>query len=130
MWGKYRRTLARIPAGTGEGRAAFTARLPAAGRWRLYYHLPGASLSHGHQMREYKWWEPADSFGSMDIKIVGAEPGDTRTVTFDGAEATPGWNSLSVYDRPAGPVQVVVSDRTSGDIVVADAVRWSPVDGR
>ena len=44
-WGKYRRTLMRIVAGRGEGNATFTTELPATGRWRLSYHLPGATAS-------------------------------------------------------------------------------------
>ena len=121
-WGKYHRTLARIFAGNGEAQASFTTALPTSGRWRLHYHLPGASLSEGHQMRSRPWWNFADAFGEMDIKIISAE--GELAVVFDGASATPGWNSLGTYDLPAGRVQVVVSDATTGDIVVADAVRW------
>ena len=122
IWGKYRRTLARIAAGNGDAQASFTTALPAAGRWRLHYHLPGASLSEGHYMRSRPWWNRADAFGEMDIKIVSAD--GESPVAFDAALATPGWNSLGTYDLPAGRVEVVVSDATTGDIVVADAVRW------
>ena len=138
IWGKYRRTLARIAAGKGAGKASFAAELPAAGRWRLYYHLPGASMSEGHYMytmpaenaeNAESWWIPADAFGDMDIAIVlGENDGSAAQppvkVPFDTAQATPGWNHLGTYDLPAGPVQVVVSDAASGDVVVADAVRW------
>ena len=123
-WGKYHRTLARIAAGNGDAQASFTATLPTAGRWRLHYHLPGASLSEGHEMRSRPWWNPADAFGEMDVKIVSAD--GELPVAFDGALAVPGWNSLGAHDLPAGRVQVVVSDATSGDVVVADAVRWEP----
>ena len=128
IWGKYRRTLARIVAGKGQGKARFTTELPVAGRWRLYYHLPGASLSEGHYMRSENWWRRDDAFGDMDIAIaVGARDGgegERLEVDFDAAQATPGWNQLGSYDLPAGRVQVIVSDATDGDIVVADAVRW------
>ena len=129
IWGKYRRTLARIAAGDGEGRAVFRAELPSEGRWRLYYHLPGASVSHGHYLRDNEWWGQADSFGDMDIRIVGADADNAVEVAFDGAEATPGWNSLGIHERAAGPVDVIISDRTTGDIVVADAIRWERVEG-
>ena len=128
IWGKYRRTFARIVAGKGEGKASFTAELPAPGRWRLHYHLPGASLSEGHYLRSIPGevsWRPADAFGDMDIHIrAGENQASSVEVPFDAAQATPGWNHLGTYDLPAGPVQVVVSDATGGDIVVADAVRW------
>ena len=128
IWGKYRRTLARIAAGKGQGQARFTTELPVAGRWRFYYHLPGASLSEGHYRRSQDWWRPADAFGDLDIAIVVGERdgggSDRLDVEFDATQATPGWNHLGSYDLPAGRVQVVVSDATDGDIVVADAVRW------
>jgi len=132
IWGKYRRTLARIVAGKGQGKARFTTVLPVAGRWRLYYHLPGASLSEGDYRQAQEWWRPADTFGDLDIAIVVGERdsgeanggSDRLDVEFDATQATPGWNHLGSYDLPAGRVQVVVSDATDGDIVVADAVRW------
>lgn len=128
IWGKYRRTLVRIAAGKGQGKARFTTELPVAGRWRLYYHLPGASLSEGHYMRSKNWWHRADAFGDMDIVIAvgehGSGGGERLEVNFNAAQATPGWNRLGSYDLPAGRVQVIVSDATDGDIVVADAVRW------
>ena len=124
IWGKYHRTLARIAAGQGEGSASFTTALPAAGRWRLYYHLPGASLSEGHYMRSNSWWERDDAFGDMHFKIIAEDNAEEWEVVFDAATAAPGWNRLGTYDLGAGRVQVVVSDATSGDIVIADAVRW------
>ena len=132
IWGKYRRTLARIVAGKGKGKAVFTTSLPAAGRWRLYYHLPDASLSHDHHMSSRSWWKSANAFGDMDIKIIGKDgENDAKEVEvpFDAASAVPGWNSLGTYALSAGRVQVVVSDATTGDIVVADAVRWQRLEG-
>lgn len=122
-WGKYRRTLMRIRAGTGEGKARFTTVLPTGGRWRLSYHLPGASASEGR--------DPAlgvttldDDFGRYDLRIVaGAE---TRPVSFDARDAVLGWNVIGTYDLAEGPVSVEVSDATDGDVVVADAIRWQP----
>ena len=127
-WGKYRRTLVRIPAGEGVGRAVFAAELPAAGRWRLGYHLPGASVSEGDWRRSFSWMRFNDSFGSYDIRLKAT--GIDQAVAFDGADAVPGWNDLGVFDLPAGPVEVAVSDRTTGEVVVADAVRWQRVEER
>ena len=46
---------------------------------------------------------------------------------FDATIAVPGWNDVGTFEVPAGLVTVVVSDATTGDIVVADAVRWELV---
>ena len=124
-WGKYRRTLTRIRAGAGEGRASFRAELPTAGTWRLSYHLPGSSASEGNRFELPPGWESGDRFGTLDLEIVGGER--RQPLGFDASTAVSGWNDLGTFDLPAGSVTVVVSDRTTGDIVVADAIRWTPV---
>ena len=63
--------------------------------------------------------------GTIDLEIVAPE---RRTpVNFDASIAVPGWNDVGKFELPAGPVTVVASDATTGDIVVADAIRWVPV---
>ena len=125
-WGKYRRTLMRILAGTGEGKASFTTELPATGGWRLSYHLPGASASEGNESRT-RPMPMYDDFGTYNLRIVA---GDHRIpVEFDARTAVPGWNDIGTFDLPAGPVSVEVSDATDGDVLVADAVRWQRATG-
>ncbi|MCY3839455.1 MAG: hypothetical protein OXH09_12555 [Gammaproteobacteria bacterium] len=120
----YRRTLTRIRAGAGEGRASFRAELPTAGTWRLSYHLPGSSASEGNRFQALPGWRPGDRFGTLKFEIVA---GERRTpFRFDASMAASGWNDLGTFDLPAGSVTVVVSDDTTG-IVVADAIRWVPV---
>ena len=126
-WGKYRRTLMRIVAGRGEGNATFTTELPAAGRWRLSYHLPGASASEGRD-RALGLRPMDDDFGTYNLRIVAGE--HARPVPFDAGVAVPGWNDIGTYDLPSGPVSVEVSDATDGDVVVADAIRWQRATGQ
>lgn len=121
-WGRYRRTIARSPAGNGSTRAVFSTELPEAGAYRLAIHLPGAAVSEGR-------WRPRsplerDSLGSLDLEVSGL--GRNQSVTFAGGDAVQGWNDVGVFDLPAGPVSVGLSDRTSGEVVVADAIRWLP----
>ena len=124
-WGKYRRTLTRIRAGAGEGSASFRAELPMAGTWRLSYHLPGSSASEGNRFQLPPGWQSGDRFGTLQFEIVA---GERRTpFSFDASTAASGWNDLGSFDLPAGSVTVAVSDATTGDIVVADAIRWTPV---
>ncbi|MDE0039231.1 MAG: hypothetical protein OXU77_17000 [Gammaproteobacteria bacterium] len=121
-WGKYRRTLTRIRAGSGEGSASFRAELPTSGTWRLSYHLPGSSASKRTRSEISRFWRVADRLGTLDLEIEAAE----RRIPagFNASTAVHGWNDLGRFELPAGPVTVVVSDATTGDIAVADAVRW------
>ena len=124
-WGKYRRTLTRIRAGAGEASASFRTELPTSGAWRLHYHLPGSSASKRTRSEISRFWRAADSLGTLELEIVAVE---RRTpVDFDATIAVPGWNDVGTFELPAGPVTVVVSDASTGDIVVADAVRWELV---
>ena len=124
-WGKYRRTLTRIRAGAGDGSASFRTELPTSGAWRLQYHLPGPTASRRTRSALSLFRRATDSMGTLDLEIVASE---RRTpANFDATIAVPGWNDLGTFELPAGPVTVVVSDATTGDIVVADAVRWKRV---
>ena len=116
-WGKYRRTLVRKPHGDGSTIAHFDATLPEPGRWRLAYHLPGDAVRHVRYGRLRR-----ASIGILDIKLV--TDGVETPLPLDGRNAEVGWNDLGVFDLPAGGVRVVVSDKTAGEVVVADAIRW------
>ena len=138
-WGRYRHTVARTLSGDGDRRAAFTTSLPFAGRWRLDYHLPALSMqvpgvpvgvASVVQMSLH-----STSQGSYDMTLV---VGESRTpIAFNAALAPPGWNKVGEFDLTAGSVALEVSNRTGGEsaiagstIVIADAIRWRPVDGR
>ena len=119
-WGKYRRTLARAAPGDGDRRAVFTANLPSAGNWRLGYHMP---------VPRPPWWRkkrrgssPFDNQSSYDIALEFGD--ERRALEFDGQAAEAGWNELGEFQLPAGAVRVVVSNRTEGVFVIADAIRW------
>ena len=121
-WGRYRRTVARIMAGQGVARANFDADLLEAGRWLLSYHVP--DLEKVGMYRHFR--STNDEQGLHGIEITSG--GTVTTVDFDAAAATPGWNEIDAFDLAAGPVRVTVSDKTSGNAVVADAIRWERRD--
>ena len=117
-WGKYRRTVVLVASGPGDQVAAFTTTLPRAGRWRLAYHLwvvqPPAGV--------YRRFVP----GQYDMTLVAN--GERRPVEFDSAVSTQGWNELGEFELDAGPVSLEVSNKTTGNVVFADAIRWKPVE--
>ena len=118
--GKYRRTVARAWSGESEPRATFAATLPSGGRWRLDYHVPDFSRLIPHMHIPF-----TTPLGDYDIAVV--ERSGTRRVTeFDGTQAAKGWNKLGDFELEAGEIVVEVSARNAGQVVAADAVRWTP----
>ena len=51
-----------------------------------------------------------------------------RALDFDAALGETGWNKLGEFDLPGGEVRLVIDNRTMGALVIADAIRWRPVD--
>ena len=116
VWGKYRRTTTRA-TGSGTARAIFAATLPAAGTWRLDYHMPISPRKEvvflGRQ-------------GQYDIKLVDGER--EQPVEFDASIAEQGWNNLGDFQIESRDVRLVVSNLASpGFVIYADAIRWTPV---
>jgi hypothetical protein len=116
-WGTYRHTVALVRPGRGERRAVFTATLPRAGGWDLELHLPDKG-----RFRPFvqKW-------GAWHLELV--TPEGSQEVTFDSVAASGGWNLVGTHDLPAGEVRVELTDRTDGQLVVADAIRLQPAAG-
>ena len=133
-WGRYRHTVVRVTGGDGHRAATFSAILPEAGRWRLDYHLPDLAARYSARTRSpfqltanVEFGEGVNrgtQLGNYDMNLVS---GDTRqAVEFDASAAEPGWATLGRFDLDAGEVNLVVTNRTDGRTVVADAVRWVP----
>lgn len=128
-WGRFRSTLARAVSGDGRERAVFTARFPNAGRWRLEYHIPDLS-----PRPRYSWWGTfsgewrGGGLGTFDLALAAGD--EEVAIEFDGGHAAPGWNRLGTFTLDAGIARVVVSNRSSGETVIADAIRWLRVGPR
>ena len=127
-FGKYRRTVARASAGEGHARALFSTVLPGAGRWRLHYHMPAVQKAVKGRLRFRG--QPKGLLvvqGEYDMTLEFGD-GEAREIAFDATAAEQGWNDLGSFELPKGPVRLVVSNRTTGDVVLADAIRWRPVN--
>lgn len=135
-WGRYRHTIARVTPGQGGRAATFSTELPSAGRWRIDYHLPDLAARYTTRRRSpYQLTANLEftaggsrgpQLGTYEVKLVNG--GRSREVEFDASATDPGWTTLGRFDLEAGPVSLVVTNRTDGRTVVADAVRWSADD--
>jgi len=67
-----------------------------------------------------------DQLGAYRLQIIAGDA--EHSVIFDGGAGHGGWNAIDRFDLPEGPVEVVLASQSDGDIVVADAIRWSPVN--
>ena len=131
-WGRYRHTIARVTAGNGDREATFSAELPKAGRWRVDYFLPNLDVGYSTRSQspfqltaDLEFTAPAGQgplLGNYDMRISSG--GSVHPVEFDASAAEPGWTTLGRFDLDAGEVSLVVTNRTDGRTVVADAVRW------
>ena len=134
-WGRYARTTTWSEGGDGDRSATFATRLPHAGRWRLHFHLPGAEFVElaGSVNSSVRFERAVHQLGSYEMTLVQhsdeATARDERTpIEFDGSIAEAGWNRLGDFDLHSPNVSLTVTDRTNGDVVVADAIRWEPLE--
>ena len=120
-WGRYRHTVAGSIPDDGSAVAVFAAELPEPGRWRLEYHVPDPHGGSGlFGQRSY------GTLGNMAMSVFA----DDREVevSFDGASALVGWNEIDEFDFVSTDVRLEVSNRTDGEMVIADAIRWIRLD--
>ena len=121
-WGRYRHTVAGASAGDGSQVAQFAADLPVSGRWRLDFYLPDP--------RPPGWaFEGRRSYatlGNFDMKLLA--DGETTPLSFDGAVARTGWNKIEEFEFATTEVRLEISTRTDGEMVIADAIRWVPLE--
>ena len=136
-WGRYARTATWSAPGDGDRSATFAAHLPRAGRWRLDYHLPGSEVAEleGSVGMSFRRTRATHQLGRYEMALVEGtgeaettDGGKRTPLTFDGSIAEEGWNHLGTFDLRSTNVALVVTDRTDGDMVVVDAIRWRPLD--
>ena len=118
-WGRYRHTVAGAAAGDGGQVATFAVDLPAPGRWRLDFHVPDPHVMP-RMGRAY------GTLGNLEMNLVA--DGEPTPAPFDGAEAEAGWNKIGEFEFASTQVRLEITSRTDGDMVVADAIRWMPLN--
>ena len=148
-YGKYRKTYVRTAARGAqdeEGKlmeATFTTDLPHDGWWRLEYHMPRKAKwkrGGGAEIQVYVGPGSANIQGGAlrELSVIPMElrygANETHRTEFDADAADGGnWNLIGTYQLPAGETVLAVSntleDTDPDGLIVADAVRFIPVEG-
>ena len=55
--------------------------------------------------------------------------GDEHEIQFDSQTTSAGWTLVDSFYLPEGETTLTISNKTDGQFVVADAIRWSPSAG-
>ena len=71
---------------------------------------------------------PGRKWGTWNLVIKDSN-GDQHEISFYSKAAAQGWNLAESLFLPEGETSVIFSDKTDGQLVVADAIRWSPSAG-
>ena len=130
-YGKYRRTFAISRAGWGDSQvfAKFEAKLPEPGRWKLEYFLARGDFEEVFEYQGIRRVSASDLLvGPIDVVIEGESVSTTETLNTTDIES--GWHVIGYYNLVHPEVVVSVSNKTKPNhyVVIADAIRWTPVE--
>ncbi len=130
-WGKYRYTALVGSPGIGEEAIAFETQL-RKGKWRLEIHVPGRRLPALRERADLRSVDDESEervlFGELGTYHIKVDTGAASSrVRFDGAAAETGWNLVGTFDIDGPSASVRISNRTNGEAIIADAIRWTPV---
>ena len=119
FYGGIVRSACVIRAGHGERGVSWNATLPRSGRYDVYAYLPrmrvGIGISDPFMYDKPYRYLLAHGEGTTDVEIVPYRRDD-------------GWILLGRYFFSMGPARVELSDESTRGPIIADAVKWVPVD--
>ncbi len=130
-YGKYVRSSVYTRGGTGDRTVTWSASIDEPGYYDIYTHIgktaervmirgmgPGQGGQGGQQNRELG----ESPYKDMHFKIYHDEGIEEITLDYENAEG--GWNNLGRYYLSPDTAKVVLTNQSSGRIVIGDAVKW------
>ena len=128
-FGRYRRTFVLSKGGEGLAFAKFSTSLPSVGEWQLEYFLPEGFF---YEERQYRGSRSISSTsiqrGTVNLEIKNGSTSLSRSLDVSNLES--GWQVIGDFDMIEAEVDVLISDKTDNTYVnvLADAIRWTPVE--
>ncbi|MDZ7319712.1 MAG: hypothetical protein ONB11_11180, partial [candidate division KSB1 bacterium] len=120
FYGKYVRSAHYIKAGKGDKKVAWNAIIDKSGNYEIYYYVAQVRMPW---MRRDRGERGRDQMSGQFQFLVHHDDG-VEDVTLDLNKAEEGWNLLGTHYLSAGPTKVELTDKSKGQIVYADAVKW------
>jgi hypothetical protein len=127
-YGKYVRSSVYTRAGTGDRSVTWKAIISKPGYYDIYTYIgktsdrftlktdaPGA----GVQKEEP---EGEENYKDLHFKIYDDQ--GVEEIAIDYSNAEPGWNKLGTYYLSSDTAKVVLTNLSSGRMVIGDAVKW------
>ena len=112
FFGNYIHSAYYTRGGTGERSASWKAVLPEKGIYDVYYFMDKVNLT----------WRRTNR--SPDYNFLIYHDNGVEKINRNSDDAENGWNYLGSFSITSDTAQVDLSNKTIGDIVFADAVKW------
>jgi len=121
-FGKYIRSAVYTRAGTGDRSVAWKTIIKEPGYYDISCYVGKAvNRSSGSEDQEERRREESP-YKDMHYKVYHSEGVDEITLDYENAEGE--WNYLGRYYLRADTAKVVLTNKSSGRLVIGDAIRW------
>jgi hypothetical protein len=112
FYGYYVRSAYYTRGGTGERTATWKTALPKEGSYDIYYYVDRVDIG----------WRRNNRSTNYNLTVYHDNGADKINQTTENVE--PGWNYLGTWHISSDTAKVEVSNKSNGDMVFADAVKW------
>ena len=132
-YGKYARSAVYTRAGTGDKEILWAALIKDQGYYDIYCYV--GKIADRMTIRQDRGAGPTGGdreqqeesrFKDFHYKVYHDEGSDEITLDYQNADA--GWNSLGRYYLSPDTAKVVLSNQSSGRLVIGDAIKWVKVE--
>ena len=129
-YGTYRRTFVLSKDSERAASAKFSATLPRVGTWKLEYYLPDQFLVEEIRLGGMSTVALliSHSVSTINLEIHDGEARVSHLL--DTSNLPKGWHTIGNFDLSYSEVDVLVLNKTDQrhNSVIADAIRWTPVE--